>query len=191
MRPDDVGAYRARKAALLGELSGDVLEIGAGTGANFGYFRREVRWTGLEPNRRARATLRTVARAHGHDAQVLAAPAERIPLPDAGVSAVVATVVLCSVSDQDAALAEVIRVLRPGGKFVFFEHVAGPAGSWSRRLQRLSAPVSRLLDRGCDPARQTWHAIERAGFAETTVDWFGGLRWWGVDIPLIAGTGTV
>lgn len=191
MIPDDVDAYRARKAALLGSLSGDVLEIGAGTGANFGYFRRDVRWTGLEPNRRARAALRTVARAHGHDTEVLAAPAERIPLPDASVSAVVATVVLCSVTDQDAALAEVIRVLRPGGRFVFFEHVAAPRRTWPYRLQRLSAPVNRLIDRGCDPARPTERAIERAGFAETSVRRYAGLRWAGVPIPLIAGTGQV
>ncbi|TDQ01001.1 class I SAM-dependent methyltransferase [Labedaea rhizosphaerae] len=191
MIPDDVDAYRVRKAALLGSLSGDVLEIGAGTGANFGYFRREVRWTGLEPNRRARATLREVARAHGHDTEVLDAPAERIPLPDASVSAVVATVVLCSVTDQDATLAEVIRVLRPGGRFVFFEHVAAPVGTWPRRLQRLSAPFSRVLDRGCDPARDTERAIRRAGFAEVTIERYAGLRWAGVPIPLIAGTGQV
>lgn len=191
MIPDDVDAYQARKATLLSDLSGDVLEIGAGTGANFGYFRREVRWTGLEPHRRARARLREVARAHGHDTEVLAAPAERIPLPDASVAAVVSTVVLCSVSDQDATLAEVIRVLRPGGRFVFFEHVAAPRGTWSYRLQRLSAPVNRLVDRGCDPARQTEQAIERAGFAEMSVERFAGLRWAGVPIPLIAGTGRV
>ena len=188
MRLDDVDAYRARKVALLRSLRGDVLEIGAGTGANFGWFGRDVRWTGLEPNRRARATLRAVARAHGHDTEVLAAPAERIPLPDASVSAVVATVVLCSVTDQDATLAEIVRVLRPGGRFVFFEHVAAPAGTWAHRLQRLSAPVSRVLDRGCDPSRRTERAIERAGFAETRIDRFDGLRWWGVAIPLIAGT---
>jgi ubiquinone/menaquinone biosynthesis C-methylase UbiE len=191
MVPDDVGAYNVRKATLLGSLSGDVLEIGAGTGANFGHFRRDVRWTGLEPNRRARATLRAAARAHGHDTEVLAAPAERIPLPDASVSAVVATVVLCSVSDQDATLAEVIRVLRPGGRFVFFEHVAAPRGTWPCRLQRLSAPFSRMLDRGCNPGRDTARAIERAGFAQITVDRYSGLRWLGVPIPLIAGTGTV
>lgn len=191
MIPEDVAEYRTRKAALLGDLRGDVLEIGAGRGANFGYFRGDVRWTGLEPNRGAHRELRARALAHGHDAPVLAAPAERIPLPDASVSAVVASVVLCSVSDQDAALAEVVRVLRPGGRFVFFEHVASPRGTWSYRLQRLSAPVSRLLDHGCDPARHTARAIERAGFTQTSVEGYGGLRWLGVPIPLIAGTGVV
>lgn len=189
--PDDVAAYRSRKAALLRDLHGDVLEIGAGRGANFGYFGNDVRWTGLEPNRRAHRYLRAAARSYGHNAPVLDARAEHIPLPDASMSAVVSSVVLCSVSDQDAALAEVVRVLRPGGRFVFFEHVAAPAGTWSRRLQRLSAPLNKLLDHGCDPARETWLAIERAGFAVTTIDWFTGLRWAGVRIPLIAGSGTV
>jgi ubiquinone/menaquinone biosynthesis C-methylase UbiE len=167
-----MGAYLARKRDVLGALTGTVLEIGAGTGANFGYFGPGVRWLGLEPHPGRRRQLARTAAAHGQHAPVLAAPAERIPLPGASVDAVAATVVLCSVDDQDRALAEVRRVLRPGGAFAFFEHVAAPAGTWSRRLQRLVAPVSRLLDAGCDPSRQTWHAIERAGFCDVTARWY-------------------
>jgi ubiquinone/menaquinone biosynthesis C-methylase UbiE len=100
------------------------------------------------------------------------APAERIPLPDASVDAVAATVVLCSVADQDEVLAEVRRVLRPAGRFVFFEHVAAPAGTWSRRLQRCVTPVTRRFDGGCDPGRETWRAIETAGFREVDAGWY-------------------
>ena len=83
----------------------------------------------------------------------------------------VATAVLCSVADQDQVLAEVRRVLRPSGAFVFFEHVLAPAGTWSHRLQRCWAPLSRRLD-GCDPARQTWRAIKAAGFREVLARWY-------------------
>lgn len=124
-----MAAYERDKARLLGELRGRVLEIGAGGGANFSRLPHGVDWVGLEPSRRAR---RRLARS-GHT--VLDAPAEAVPLPDDSVDAVVSTIVLCSVADQDRALAEVVRVLRPGGRLVFFEHVAAPRGTWRRRAQ--------------------------------------------------------
>jgi SAM-dependent methyltransferase len=168
----DMAAYAARKRAALGALTGTVLEIGAGAGANFGYFRPGIHWLGLEPHPRRGAELARTAARYGHRAPVLPAPAERIPLDDASVDAVAATVVLCSVFDQDAVLAEVRRVLRPGGRFAFFEHVAAPAGTWSRLLQRCVAPVTRRFDGGCDPGRQTWQAIEAAGFEEVDAGWY-------------------
>jgi ubiquinone/menaquinone biosynthesis C-methylase UbiE len=80
----------------------------------------------------------------------------------------VAGAVLCSVADPARVLAEVRRVLRKSGTFLFFEHVAAPAGTWSRRLQGMCAPYTRRYDHGCDPTRTTGVAIEAAGFA--TVD---------------------
>ena len=159
-----MGAFEAAKRTVLGALTGTVLEIGAGNGANFGYFPRDIRWIGLEPSPSRRRGLAAQAAACGQHTPVLAAPAERIPLPAASVDAVAATVVLCSVADQRAALAEIRRVLRPGGVFVFFEHVAAPAWTWSRGAQRAVAPVTRLFDAGCDPGRDTGRAIEAAGF---------------------------
>lgn len=159
-----MAAFEAAKRAVLGALTGTVLEIGAGSGANFGYFRRDIEWIGLEPDRARRRELAARAAACGQHAPVLAAPAERIPLPAASVDAVAATAVLCSVADQRRTLAEVRRVLRPRGVFVFFEHVAAPAGTWSRRAQRAVAPLTRLFDAGCAPGRDTWVVIEAAGF---------------------------
>lgn len=160
-----MAGFEAAKRAVLGALTGTVLEIGAGSGANFGYFRRDIRWIGLEPHPARRRGLADRAAASGQHAPVLAASAERIPLPGASVDAVAATVVLCSVADQRAALAEIRRVLRPAGVFVFFEHVAAPAGTWSRWAQRAAAPVTRLFDAGCDPARDSGQAIDAAGFS--------------------------
>ncbi|ADD41757.1 class I SAM-dependent methyltransferase [Stackebrandtia nassauensis] len=176
-----------RKRRLLADLAGTVLEIGAGRGANFGYLPSGVRWLGLEPHRRRRASLIAAASRHGRGAEVLAAPAEAIPLPDASCDAVVSTIVLCSVRDQDAALAEVRRVLRPGGRFVFLEHVAAPRGTWTRRLQRCWAPVSRRVDSGCDPARDTAAAIERSGFAWRELELFEQPFAFGLSVPFIAG----
>ncbi len=166
----DMRTYEADKARLIGGLTGHVLEIGAGTGANRSRLAPHVRWTGLEPNRRRRESCER------RGGVVLDATAEAVPLPDRSVDAVLATIVLCSVRDQDGALAEVFRVLRPGGRFVFFEHVAAPAGTWTRRLQRLAAPVSRVVDHGCDPSRETWAALERAPFQSLDLRWYSRRR---------------
>lgn len=74
--------------------------------------------------------------------------------------------------DQEQAIAEVRRVLRPGGRFVFTEHVAAPGGTWRRRVERLVAPATRLLDCGCDPTRETWRVLEEAGFAGLDLAWY-------------------
>ena len=106
---------------------------------------------------------------------------------DGDVDAAVCSTALCSVADPDGALAEILRVLRPGGRLVFFEHVAAPAGSGARLLQGLAAPLTRRFDRGCDPRRDTASTIERAGFSRValrtlrTAGMFGGLA------PIIEG----
>ncbi|TDU83535.1 methyltransferase family protein [Kribbella voronezhensis] len=179
--------YAAAKSRLIGGLRGTVLEIGAGRGANFGYLSPDVSWIGLEPHDRTRAALLRTAAAHDLPSrQVLAASAERIPLPEASVDGVLSTVVLCSVSDLGAALAEVRRVLRPGGRFVFFEHVAAPSGTWTHHLQRIAAPFTRTFDKGCDPSRDIGTAIRSAGFA--TVEFDRYVRPGPLHIPFIAGT---
>jgi SAM-dependent methyltransferase len=170
-RREDMTAYAQYKREVLGSLGGTVLEIGAGYGANFGYLAAGTDWIGLEPDPAARRKLTTIAAAHGYHRPVIASAAERIPLSSASVDAVAGTLVLCSVADQAMVLAQVRRVLRPGGRFVFFEHVAAPRGTASRGLQRCCAPLSRRLA-GCDPARETWRAIATAGFREVQFRWF-------------------
>jgi SAM-dependent methyltransferase len=157
-------SYLRYKRETLGRLRGDVLEIGAGRGATLDFYGPHVRWIGLEPDARRRAQLARAAAAHGHTAPVLDSPAERLPLPDGCVDAVVATVVLCSVTDPAAVLGEIRRVLRPGGAFTFFEHVVAPPGSLRRRAQHAVGPLTRRFDHGCDPTRDTGAAIAAAGF---------------------------
>src|SRR5262249_52490276 len=145
--------------ALCANLSGTVLEIGAGRGANFPFLPPGVRWIGLEPDVSLHRSLRQAAAARRQTAPIIAGVAEEIPLADSCGAAVLATRVLCSVGEPQQVLREIRRVLRPGGCFIFLEHVAGQRGSCLRRLQVLAAPLSRRLDHGCDPGRDTAETI--------------------------------
>ncbi|GAA4587293.1 class I SAM-dependent methyltransferase [Planotetraspora phitsanulokensis] len=183
----DMAGYTRRKHRLLASLTGTVLELGAGRGANFGLLPAGVTWIGLEPDRRLHGRLARAAAAHGRRPTILGSPAEEIPLPDRSVDAVLTTVVLCSVADQGRVLAEIRRVLRRPGRFVFFEHVAAPSGTWARRSQRLWAGVSRLYGDGCDPGRETWKTIRSAGWTDLDLRWFTSGRRLAVYGPYIAG----
>lgn len=150
------------------ELSGTVLDLGAGSAARLDRLPPGTTWLGMEPSARRR---RALAASAGGRSRVIAGVAERIPLADDSVDGVLSNIALCSVSDQRATLAEVIRVLRPGGVLVFHEHVAAPDGGWRYRGQRLAAPLSRRFDAGCDPSRRTWLAIQDAGFRRVDLRW--------------------
>jgi ubiquinone/menaquinone biosynthesis C-methylase UbiE len=153
------------KRRSLSRLQGTVLEIGPGPGANFAYFQKSITWVGLEPNLHMQKYLHESAAKHGFTADLRIGMAEAIGLPDASVDAVITTHVLCSVSDPVRALGEIVRVLKPGGEFVFVEHVAGSAGSSTRRLQSFVKPVWKWVADGCHPDRETWNTIEQAGFS--------------------------
>lgn len=161
-----------RKRGLLGRLSGVVVEIGPGAGANFPYLRSDVRWIGVEPNPYSRPFLERAAQRAGVPLDLREGRAERLPLEDASADAVVGTLVLCSVEDLETALHEIRRVLKPGGRYVFIEHVAAPPGTLRRRLQRWARPLWRVIGDGCHPDRDTLHAIRAAGFARVEAEEF-------------------
>ena len=185
--PGTPAAYDALKRELIGSLTGTVLEIGAGKGSNLTMLRRADRWIGLEPSRSRRRHLHKSAGQFRGSTEVLAGKAEDLPVEDAAVDAVLVTIVLCSVNEQDRTLAEITRVLRPGGVFVFFEHVAPPPRTWSRRAARMWAPVSRTFDHGCDPTRRTWEAIERSELSVSDLRWFEFPVGFGLRMPYIGG----
>jgi SAM-dependent methyltransferase len=161
-----------KKRALLGELQGSVLEIGPGTGANLGYYPVGVHWIGVEPNPYMHTYLRKEAARLNRTVDLRLGVAEQLPAADGSVDAVVGTLVLCSVDQLSQSLQEILRVLRPGGRFVFIEHVAAPRSSRLRRIQRAIRPVWGALADGCHPDRETWAAVDSAGFSRVHYEHF-------------------
>ena len=161
------------KRQLFADLSGIVLEIGPGTGANLRYFPREgIRWIGIEPNPFMSQYLEEEGARLGMKIELRSGTADHLPVPDGSVDAVVSTLVLCCVGDQQLTLREVMRVLKPGGKFVFIEHVAAPIGTRLRRFQNWVTPLWRRMGDGCHPNRETWIELENAGFDKLTYEKF-------------------
>lgn len=156
-----------RRAALLAGARGRVLELGAGTGANLGAYPERVEsLVLLEPDphmaRRLRARLQADPPRFGHD--LVESGAERLPFADDAFDTVVATLVLCTIPDPDRALAEVTRVLAPGGRLLVIEHVRDPDSARRARWQdRLERPWGWLAG-GCHPNRDTAAALRAAGF---------------------------
>jgi ubiquinone/menaquinone biosynthesis C-methylase UbiE len=170
---DTDSLFDAYRRKLIGGLAGDVLEIGAGTGANFAYFPAGVRWLGIEPNLYMHPMLKAEARqSEVTIVDIRPTISEHLDLPDASMDAVVSTHVLCSVNNQRAVLQEVRRVLRPGGQFVFLEHVAAPRGTLSRAAQTVVKPAWHFFGDGCHPDRETWAVIEKAGFSQVEIEHF-------------------
>lgn len=163
--------YARVKRDLFGGLPRTVLEIGSGAGVNFRYLERGTHVVALEPNAHMHAALRAAAIRSGVTVDVRAARAERIPLPDDSVDAVISSLVLCSVDDPERALAEVRRVLRPGGRFWCVEHVAAPGGVVAG-VQGLVRRPWRWLFEGCDTRRDTARLLREAGFAAVEVSPF-------------------
>lgn len=155
-------ALRSWRAELLGQATGVVLEVGAGTGANLPFYPPAVeRVLLLEPDPAMRERL--VQRASA-SSTVLSGSARRLPLATGSVDTVVSTLVLCSVGDPAPAVAELRRVLRPDGQLLVLEHVGGPAGSRTRAAQHLLTPLWSRVAGGCSLERDTRRALAHGGF---------------------------
>jgi ubiquinone/menaquinone biosynthesis C-methylase UbiE len=161
--PDEVRGHRDE---LLAGLAGRVIEVGAGAGANFARYPPGVtEVVAVEPEPYLRERAHAAAASAPVPVTVVDGLADALPAPDRSFDAAVACLMLCSVPDQATALAEMHRVLRPGGELRFYEHVRAPAPRMAR--------VQELVDRtfwprtfgGCHTARDTVAAIAAAGFA--------------------------
>ena len=160
---------RALRQALLATATGDVLEIGGGTGANLPFYGPDVNsLTVTEPEAPMLRRLERRAREHAPQAVVLRAPAEDLPFDDDTFDVAVSTLVLCGVTDQPRALRQLRRVLRPGGQLLFIEHVRSDDAKLARRQDRMN-PVNRFVVH-CDCNRPTLTSIQQAGFAVTGVE---------------------
>ncbi len=156
---------------LLADLSGVVVELGAGTGHNLRWYSSAVDrlvLTEPDPHMRARLEARVAEQRLTSDGpgqiEVLDRHGEALGLDDGSADAVVATLVLCSVPDPEAVLTEIQRVLRPGGRFAYLEHVAADDATRDLRWQRFFEPVWKRLAGNCHLTRSTGPAIVAAGF---------------------------
>jgi SAM-dependent methyltransferase len=164
--------YGKRKRALFRDLPRQVVEIGPGAGANLRYYAPGTRVIAIEPNPAMHRRLRKNAARHGVDLEIRGIRGEVLDLPDASCGAVVGTLVLCTVEDPRRVVSEVHRILKPGGRFVFVEHVAAPQGTRLRRVQdALHASWRRFFD-GCHLNRSTHLVLKEAGFASIEMDCF-------------------
>jgi ubiquinone/menaquinone biosynthesis C-methylase UbiE len=166
----DRRGFGRRRERQVAQLRGDVLEVGAGTGRNMPRYRLAARVVALEPDRTYVRRLRDRADAAQVLVEVVEGRAEALPFSSESFDHVVTTIALCSVGDLDAALAEIWRVLRPGGSLHFLEHVRGEGGTarWQDRL----TPLQRRVADGCHLNRDTAAAIESAGFQLAEIERF-------------------
>lgn len=186
--PLERGVLAERRAGLLQDLQGEILDVGAGTGVNLPYFRAATRVVAVEPDPGMRKRLVGKVDLAPCPVEVLDAVAERVPADDESFDAVVFTLVLCSVADVDLALAEARRTLKPGGRLVVLEHVRG-TGSLARWQDRITPVWSRVVG-GCHPNRDIESAVRNAGFATAECERFDPFPRFIVTRPLLRATAT-
>jgi ubiquinone/menaquinone biosynthesis C-methylase UbiE len=177
-----------RRAGLLADLGGRVLDVGAGTGANLPYLRSADRVVAAEPDPAMRRRMAAKVAGAPVPVELTGDAAEALHQPDAGFDAVVFTCALCTVTDPDRALAEARRVLRPGGRLIVLEHVRG-SGSLARWQDRLTPLWSRVVP-GCHLGRDTAAAIERAGFTVERSELFDPFPRWVPARPMLQAIAT-
>jgi ubiquinone/menaquinone biosynthesis C-methylase UbiE len=178
---------REERRQLLASAEGAVIELGAGTGLNVELYPEAV--TGLvftEPDQHMRRRLQRRVEALDRPAEVVKASAEALPFPDGTFDTAVVTLVLCSVPDQQAALSEIARVLKPNGRLLFLEHVRSTDTKIARRQDRIK-PLYNLV--GCNPNRDTLAGIEASPFTVESVKHGEVPKAPKVERPLIAGIG--
>ena len=162
-RKSEEAGLRAMRQRLLADASGRVIEIGAGTGVNIPLYDGSIESLVVtEPEPAMLRWLQRTVREHAPAARVLRAPAEDLPFEDDSFDTVVSTLVLCGVDDQPRALREAHRVLRPGGRLLFLEHVRSDDPALARLQDRMNW-LNRLVVQ-CDCNRPTLATIEAEGF---------------------------
>lgn len=157
------------KSALLADANGRVLEIGVGTGLSFLHYPEVDELVGVDPSEPMLRRARRRAENIGRDVTLVEAPAEALPFEDYSFDTVVTLAVLCTVDDPQSALAEMHRVLRPDGQFLFLEHVRSSNPKRARAQDRYERPWG-WISGGCHPNRPTLKAIEAAGFIVTDLE---------------------
>jgi ubiquinone/menaquinone biosynthesis C-methylase UbiE len=182
----EAAGMREERHQLLAGTEGATIEIGAGTGLNLAHYPEAVtRLVLAEPDLHMRRRLRRRVEALDRAAEIIDAPAERLPFPDATFDTAVVTLVLCSVPNQEVALAEIARVLKPAGRLLFLEHVRSGDPKLASRQDRIR-PLYNLV--GCNPNRETLQAIEASALTVESVKHGEIPKAPKVERPMIVGT---
>jgi ubiquinone/menaquinone biosynthesis C-methylase UbiE len=169
MRGSEDAGVRELRQGLVSDATGRVLEIGAGTGLNLPHYNGSIESLVLtEPQAPMLRRLQRSAHEQAPQAQVLRAPAEDLPFGDDSFDTVVTTLVLCGVDDQPRAVREARRVLRPGGRLLFLEHVRADDPDFARFQDRMNW-LNRIVV-GCDCNRPTLGTIEAEGFTVSRLE---------------------
>jgi ubiquinone/menaquinone biosynthesis C-methylase UbiE len=160
----------AHRSILLSMAAGRVIEIGAGTGANLPFYRDAVSdLVVCEPAAPMARKLELKLASFGRPVRIVRAPAENLPLENASFDVAVSTLVLCTVGNPQRSLAELHRVLKPGGQLLFIEHVRAEEPRLARWQDRLNFLNKRIAE-GCNCNRNTVAEIAAAGFTVTKLD---------------------
>ena len=178
------------KVKHIGSLSGTVIEIGAGNGVNFRYYPPGARVVAYEPNPYMHDRLHAAARTHHLEVELRPVSAERLDFEDDSIDAAVCTLVLCTVPEPVQMISEVRRVLKPGGRLFFIEHVAAEPGTFRRRMQDLLLVPWRYLFEGCHTNRETGTLLEGAGFSSLRIDRVTSEKMPSLVVPQIIGIAT-
>lgn len=166
---DSHRAHGERKQAVIGAMSGTVVELGPGTGVNMRYYAPGVKVIAIEPNPVMHAPLREKADEHGVDLEIRMLRGESIDVDDASVGGVVGTLLLCGVDDPAQVVREAHRVLKPGGTYFFIEHVESPVGHRNRTVQKVLFRPHRWMFNGCEITRDTATLLEAGPFESIEV----------------------
>jgi len=165
---EPIGKQRQK---VVPQAEGRVLEIGMGSGLNIPFYdpaRVELVW-GLEPSEGMRRKAQARVAQAGFDIEWLSLPGEEIPLDDDSADTVLLTYTLCTIADFRGALAQMRRVLKPGGRLLFSEHGAAPDAGVRKWQDRIN-PIWKKIAGGCNINREVPGALEEAGFAVKQLD---------------------
>nr|WOT19180.1 methyltransferase-like protein 7A-like protein 1 [Echinochloa crus-galli var. crus-galli] len=171
----EIAGYKAKLFSQLSATGKNILEPGVGTGPNFKYYASDngVIVTGVDPNKHMEDYARRAAVSAGLPSSCFTfkrGVAEALPADDNSMDVVIGTLVLCSVNNIDMALREIYRVLKPGGLYLFVEHVAAPDGSLLRFVQGAFDPLQQFVADGCHLTRKTGENIRGVGFSSLSLD---------------------
>jgi ubiquinone/menaquinone biosynthesis C-methylase UbiE len=170
MSPLEKNRFRPVRERLLGQARGNVLEIGSGTGVNFSYYRHADKVIAIEPEPSMLEKSLDRARHSKIPIEVVRAVAEHLPFPADRFDSVVGTLVFCTIPDPAAALREIRRVCKPGGRLLLFEHVRLNHPFWGG-LQDWLTPAWKRMCGGCRLNRSTLDLVGQTGFQVLRTEW--------------------